>query len=75
MQLSSDALNIPVIAGPVEATAIGNLMAQAIADGKLASLADGREIVKASFPVETYKPQKKQTELFEKTLDKFRKLP
>ncbi|MFZ2653683.1 MAG: FGGY-family carbohydrate kinase [Victivallales bacterium] len=75
MQLSADALDIPVIAGPVEATAIGNLMAQAIADGKLASLADGREIVKASFPVETYKPQKKQTALFEKSLDKFRKLP
>ncbi len=75
MQLSADALDIPVVAGPVEATAIGNLMAQAIADNKLGSLSEGREIVKASFPVETYKPQKKQTELFEKTMDKFRKLP
>ncbi|HCE44697.1 MAG TPA: rhamnulokinase [Lentisphaeria bacterium] len=75
MQLSADALDIPVVAGPVEATAIGNLMAQAIADKKLGSLSDGRDIVKASFPVETYKPQEKQTELFEKSLDKYRKLP
>ncbi len=75
MQLTADAINIPVVAGPIEATAIGNLMSQAIADGKLGSLKDGREIVKASFPVETYKPEIRQVKLFEGCLDKYRKLP
>ena len=75
MQLSADALDIPVIAGPVEATAIGNILAQAIADGKLDSLERGRSIVKASFPVETYEPRKGKFSISGKYLDKFRKLP
>lgn len=49
----------PVIAGPVEATAIGNLLVQARATGEVAknaSLEDLREIVRRSFPVEEYLP-------------------
>ena len=74
MQLTADAMGIPVIAGPIEATAIGNIMAQAIADGKLASLEKGREIVKASFPVEVYNPRKANASASEKHLEIFRKL-
>ena len=74
MQLSADALDIPVMAGPVEATAIGNIMAQAIADGKLDSLERGREIVKGSFSVETYKPRKEKVLISERHLERFRKL-
>lgn len=43
-----------VYAGPTEATAIGNLMAQMIASGELKDLKDGRECVKRSFPLKTY---------------------
>jgi rhamnulokinase len=75
MQLSADALGIPVIAGPVEATAIGNIMAQAIADGKLDSLEKGRGIVKESFPVDTYQPREMCGAVPGKHLDRFRKLP
>jgi rhamnulokinase len=55
-QLTADACNRPVLAGPVEATAIGNLMVQAIGIGLLGSLADAREVVRRSFEVRTYTP-------------------
>ncbi len=46
MQCTADCLGFPVEAGPVEATAIGNILAQAIADGDLADLTAARKIVK-----------------------------
>ena len=42
--------------GPVEATAIGNVLMQAIALGQLGSLAEARAVVRKSFDVETYHP-------------------
>jgi len=56
-QFTADACGIPVHAGPVEATAAGNVLLQAMARGKIATLADARAIVAASFPVETYEPR------------------
>ena len=47
---------IPVIAGPTEATAIGNVLVQAIALGHLPSLAAGRELVAASFATTRFDP-------------------
>lgn len=58
-QFTADALGIPVVAGPVEATALGNVMVQAIADGELADVAQGREAVRASFDVEEFAPRDK----------------
>lgn len=55
-QLAADATQRPVIAGPVEATAAGNVLMQAIARGHIASLAEGREIVRRSFEMATYEP-------------------
>ena len=43
-----------VLAGPAEATAIGNLLAQLIADGELKDLKDGRRCVSNSFEIKTY---------------------
>jgi rhamnulokinase len=56
-QFAADATGRPVVAGPVEATAIGNILLQMLATGALSSLAEGREIVRRSFPVEVYAPQ------------------
>jgi len=56
-QLTADATGKPVIAGPVEATAIGNALVQAISLGVIDSLADGRELVARSFPLRNYRPQ------------------
>lgn len=56
-QLTSDATGLPVTAGPVEATAIGNILMQARALGKVSSLDEMREIVAASFEPFEYEPQ------------------
>jgi rhamnulokinase len=56
MQFAANAMERPVVAGPVEATAIGNLLMQAIATGHIACLAEGRAIVARSFPMKTYQP-------------------
>lgn len=56
-QFTANATGKPVVAGPIEATAIGNIMMQAIATGDIASIAEGRELVKRSFEVITYQPQ------------------
>jgi rhamnulokinase len=53
-QLTADACNRPVLAGPVEATAIGNVLVQALGLGLVGSLAQAREIVRQSFDVRTY---------------------
>jgi len=55
-QLTADACNRPVVAGPVEATAIGNVLVQMIGLRMIGSLAEGRAIVRRSFDVKTYEP-------------------
>ena len=54
--LTAGATGLPVRAGPVEATAAGNLAVQAIAAGELASIAEARDLIARSFPVVTYDP-------------------
>lgn len=53
-RFTADATGIQVIAGPMEATAIGNLLMQAFAMGKISSLDELREIVSLSFETEKY---------------------
>jgi len=55
-QFAADATGRTVVAGPVEATAIGNVLLQAIALGHLDSLPALREVVRASFPIREYQP-------------------
>jgi rhamnulokinase len=55
-QLSASFTNCEVYAGPVEATAIGNLVVQLISLGELESLGKAREIILESFGVEKYTP-------------------
>ncbi|HEV3445361.1 MAG TPA: rhamnulokinase family protein [Gemmataceae bacterium] len=56
-QLAADACNRVVLAGPVEATAIGNVLLQAVGLRLLGSLADAREVVRQSFELRTFTPQ------------------
>jgi rhamnulokinase len=46
-----------VVAGPVEATAIGNLLVQAMALGLISTLGQAREVVRRSVVLETYEPK------------------
>ncbi len=55
-QLAADCCNRRVVAGPVEATALGNVLVQMIGLGLIKSLAEGRSIVRRSFDVKTYEP-------------------
>jgi rhamnulokinase len=55
-QLTADACNIPVIAGPVEATALGNILVQAVSKGKVKSMDSARKLVADSFSVRTFYP-------------------
>lgn len=58
-QFTADCTGRTVITGPVEATAIGNVLMQAIALGHLDTLDDARAVVRASFIPETYHPANK----------------
>jgi rhamnulokinase len=55
-QFTADATACRVLAGPVEATALGNIAMQMLATGAVTSLADARAIVADSFPVERFEP-------------------
>ena len=55
-QLTADAAHRLVVGGPVEATATGNILMQALAKGEIASLAEGREVVRNSFETLDYEP-------------------
>ncbi len=56
-QFTADALGIPVVAGPVEATALGNILVQATAAGELSGLDEIRETVRNSFQLTWYEPR------------------
>jgi rhamnulokinase len=56
-QMTADATSRAVIAGPIEATGIGNVLVQAMAIGAIRSLQDARAVVRASFPVKRYDPR------------------
>lgn len=55
-QLTANILNVEVVVGPVEATALGNIMVQAIAKKDINSIGEGREIIKQSSNLLFFKP-------------------
>lgn len=71
-QFTANAVGRPVITGPVEATATGNIISQLIALGELGSLSEGRELVRRSFPVIEYLPL--EADAWDIAYDEFLKL-
>jgi rhamnulokinase len=68
-QMTADASRRPVLAGPVEATAIGNVMLQAIALGLVDSLEQAREVVRRSSEMTLYEPR--SMEMWEPAWERF----
>lgn len=72
-QWAADACGRPVYAGPVEATAIGNIAVQAIAAGELKNVSEAREAVRRSFDIVEYEPH--HTDAWDEAYERFKKLP
>jgi rhamnulokinase len=68
-QFTADATGRPVLAGPSEATALGNIAMQMVATGAAASLADARTLIRRSFPVERLEPS--NTRLWDEHYQRF----
>jgi sugar (pentulose or hexulose) kinase len=68
-RFSADAINRPVIAGPIEATAIGNMLMQMIAKGDVGGLAEGRAMIAESFAAKTILPE--DTAAWDKAFQRF----
>lgn len=68
-QLTANATGKRVIAGPAEATALGNVAMQILASGGASSLQEVRGIVERSFPVETFEPR--ETDQWDRNADRF----
>lgn len=68
-QLTADATGRKVLAGPAEATALGNLAVQILATGGAASLQEVRAIVDRSFPTEVFEPL--ETDKWEQHAERF----
>ena len=59
-QLAADACNIPVTAGPIEATVLGNIAVQLVALGEIPSIAAARKIIAASGGFKAFAPHPSQ---------------
>jgi rhamnulokinase len=71
-RLAANAIARPVVAGPIEATAAGNILMQMLATGAIDSLAEGRAVIRRSFSTERFEPQ--DTAAWDEAYARFRKL-
>ena len=71
-QFTADATGRVVLAGPVEATALGNIAVQMLATGAVSSLAEARAAIARSFPSDRYEPV--ETEHWNREYARFRQL-
>jgi sugar (pentulose or hexulose) kinase len=71
-QFTADALGLPVVAGPEEATAVGNLMVQAMGLGVIRQMKKALPIIRQAFPMREYKPR--DTTPWDKAYTQFRKI-
>ncbi len=56
-QFTADACRLPVVAGPSEATAVGNLMVQALGLKQIRSMADAQPLIRKSIPIREFHPE------------------
>jgi sugar (pentulose or hexulose) kinase len=71
-QFAANALGVRVLAGPEEATAVGNLMVQAIGVGIIPDLAHAQPLIRAAFPIKEFTPA--DTAAWSAAAERFRRL-
>jgi rhamnulokinase len=71
-QMTADACQRPVVAGPVEATALGNIISQMVALGKFANIAEGRRWMRSMSDIATYEPV--QTNAWDEAAERLRRI-
>lgn len=67
-QLTADAVQVKVIAGPVEATVLGNVIVQAAANGDIKNIEEGRKVIKDSSELKEFLPKDNLEKLYGKFL-------
>jgi rhamnulokinase len=70
-QAAADACGCRVVAGPIEATAIGNIMTQAVADGAVANIEEARQVIRSSFDVTEYLPNARHSAEWNDAYERF----
>ncbi|ACK41730.1 MULTISPECIES: rhamnulokinase [Dictyoglomus] len=71
-QFTADVLGIPVITGPKEATALGNIVVQAITKGVVKDIIEARKIIRDSSEMKVYQPQ--NTEEWLRNYEKYKEI-
>ena len=71
-QFTANATGLPVVTGPYEGTAMGNLIAQAMADGTVKDIEQGRQIIKNSVKLKTFLPE--NTRLWDQAYEKYQEI-
>lgn len=72
--LTADATHLNVIAGPTEATALGNVAVQLMALGEIKDVAHARKIISSSTEVKHYSPNSESSKLFDEKYEEFKKI-
>ncbi len=70
-QMTADALGVPVLCGPTEGSATGNILMQMIALGDLKDLGEARELMRVSVPPVVYEPDPAKASAWEEALERF----
>lgn len=71
-QFTANSLGVPVIAGPSEATAIGNIMIQSMAAGTVSGISEMRKLIAASIPLQSFQPADR--EVWDQAYNKYRQV-
>lgn len=73
-QLAADCIGKPLVAGPVEATAAGNILLQAVARGEISSSTQLRDVVRHSFESKRFEPRAEEKARWDEKFVRFEKL-
>ena len=71
-QMTAEATGIPVVAGPVEATVLGNALIQLITLGEIENLEQGRQVIAELDKEQRYEPQ--QTDTWQRAYDRYKQI-